>query len=62
MPDDFQDALDANPHAKSFFATLDSGNRYAFLFRIQNVKRADTRASKIAHFIQMLANGETLYR
>jgi hypothetical protein len=29
--------LDANARAESFFATLDRRNRYAILFRIQNV-------------------------
>jgi len=31
------------------------------LFRIQNVKKAETRAKKIAQFIEMLNNGEKLY-
>jgi uncharacterized protein YdeI (YjbR/CyaY-like superfamily) len=61
VPDDLQQALDANPKAKTFFATLNSQNRYAILFRIQNVKKAETRAKKIAQFIEMLRDGETLY-
>ena len=61
IPDDFQKALDANKNAKAFFATLNSQNRYAVLFRIQNVKRAETRAKKIAQFVEMLANGEKLH-
>ncbi len=61
IPADLQLALDANKRAKAFFATLSSRNRYAILFRIQNVKRAETRSRKIAQFIEMLANGETLY-
>lgn len=60
IPDDLQKALDANKKAKAFFATLDSQNRYSILFRIQNVKKAETRAKKVAQFIEMLANGEKL--
>ncbi|WP_426400751.1 YdeI/OmpD-associated family protein [Ralstonia sp. R-29] len=61
VPDDLQQALDANPKAKQFFATLNSQNRYAILFRIQNVKKAETRARKIAQFIDMLNKGEKLH-
>lgn len=61
VPDDLQKALDANKKAKAFFATLNSQNRYAILFRIQNVKKVETRARKIAQFIEMLANGEKLH-
>ncbi len=61
IPDDLQKALDANKRAKAFFATLNSRNRYAILFRIQNVKKAETRARKIAQFVEMLAKGEKLH-
>jgi uncharacterized protein YdeI (YjbR/CyaY-like superfamily) len=61
VPDDLQKALDASPSAKAFFATLNSRNRYAILFRIQNVKKSETRARKIAEFVEMLSNGEKLY-
>jgi len=61
IPDDLQKALDANRKAKAFFATLNSQNRYAILFRIQNVKKAENRARKIAQYIDMLAKGEKLY-
>ena len=61
VPDDLQQALDANPGAKEFFATLNSQNRFAILFRIQNVKKAETRARKISQFIDMLNNGEKLH-
>ena len=61
VPDDLQQALDANPKAGQFFATLNSQNRYAILFRIQNVKKAETRAKKIAQFIDMLNKGEKLH-
>ena len=44
---DLQVALDANPGAKAFFEGLDGQNRYTVLFRIQTVKKAETRARKI---------------
>lgn len=61
IPDDLKQALEADPEAKEFFATLNSQNRYAIVFRVQNVKKAETRAKKIAQFIEMLRNGEKLY-
>jgi uncharacterized protein YdeI (YjbR/CyaY-like superfamily) len=61
VPEDLQAALDANKKAKTFFATLDSRNRYAVLFRIQNSKKLETRAKKIAQFVEMLSNGEKLH-
>jgi uncharacterized protein YdeI (YjbR/CyaY-like superfamily) len=61
IPDDLLEALDANPKAKAFFATLNSRNRYAVLFRIQNAKKSETRAMKIAQFVEMLNNGEKLH-
>ena len=61
VPDDFQRALDAHPQAKAFFATLNSTNRYAILFRIQTVKRAETRAKKIGQFIGMLERREVIH-
>lgn len=61
VPDDLQMALDANPGAKIFFATLNSRNRYAILFRIQNAKRPETRVRKIEEFVDMLNRGETFH-
>ena len=61
VPPDLQEALDASPAAAAFFAQLSSQNRFAILFRIGNVKRADTRARKIATFVEMLERGETVH-
>ena len=61
VPDDFQRALDANPQARAFFATLNSANRYAILYRIQTVKRTETRARKIEQFIGMLERHEVIH-
>ena len=61
VPPDLQAALAANPAAQAFFATLDSHNRYAVLFRLQTAKRAETRARRLANFVAMLARGEKLH-
>jgi uncharacterized protein YdeI (YjbR/CyaY-like superfamily) len=61
VPDDLQAALDNNPKAKAFFATLESRNRYAILFRIQTVKKAQTRAQKITQFVAMLEKHEKIH-
>ena len=61
VPDDLQRALDARPNAKAFFATLNRTNRYAILFRIQSVKRAETRARKIEQFLDMLERHEVIH-
>lgn len=61
VPDDLQTALDASPKAKVFFQTLNSVNRYAILFRTQNVKKAETRARKIQQFVEMLERHEKIY-
>jgi uncharacterized protein YdeI (YjbR/CyaY-like superfamily) len=61
VPSDLQNALDNNPKASAFFKTLNSRNRYAILYRIGNVKKAETRARKIAEFVAMLERGETIH-
>ncbi len=61
VPNDFQAALDANPTAKAFFDTLDRANRYAILWRIQTVKRPETRARKIIHFTGILERAEKIH-
>ena len=61
VPGNFQSALDGNARAKKFFEILDSRNRYAVLFRIQTAKNAESRAKKIAQFVQMLANKEKIH-
>ena len=61
VPPDLQAALDANPKAAAFFATLTGANRYAILYRIGAVKKAETRARKIRDFVGMLERGETVH-
>jgi uncharacterized protein YdeI (YjbR/CyaY-like superfamily) len=61
IPADFQAVLNKTPRAKAFFATLDSRNRYAVLFRIQTAKKAETRAKRIKQFAKMLSQHEKIY-
>lgn len=61
VPDDLAAALAANSKAKAFFETLTGANRYAILYRIGAVKRAETRARKIALYVAMLEREETLH-
>jgi len=61
VPDDLQAALDRNPHAKRQFSQLDSHNRYAILYRVQDAKKPETRARRIEKYVAMLARGETIY-
>lgn len=61
VPPDLQAALNAKPKAAAFFAKLDSRNRYAVLFRTQGAKKPETRARRIAQFVEMLAKGEKIH-
>jgi uncharacterized protein YdeI (YjbR/CyaY-like superfamily) len=58
VPEDLQRELDRNPEAAEFFATLDSANRYAVLYRIHEAKKPETRARRIEKFIGMLNRKE----
>ena len=60
VPDDFRDALDAEPAAREFFETLGSTKRYSFLYRIKDAKRPETRARRIAEYVELLREGKTL--
>ncbi|RKH11866.1 hypothetical protein D7V97_09990 [Corallococcus sp. CA053C] len=61
VPEDLLLALDANPKAKAFFATLKSANRYAILYRLHEAKKPETRARRLDMFVAMLEAGETLH-
>jgi uncharacterized protein YdeI (YjbR/CyaY-like superfamily) len=61
VPPDFQAALDDNPEAAEFFATLRGNNRYAFLYRLHHVKRPEARAKRISSYIEMLTQRETFH-
>lgn len=60
-PEDLTAALAANETAKAFYETLSSKNRYALIFRLQTVKRPETRARRIEEFVEMLEKRETFH-
>jgi uncharacterized protein YdeI (YjbR/CyaY-like superfamily) len=60
-PEDLLAALSKNKGALRFFEKVDRANRYAIIYRIGETKRPDTRAKRIAKFVEMLARGETIH-
>jgi uncharacterized protein YdeI (YjbR/CyaY-like superfamily) len=61
VPEDLQAALDANPQAKAFFATINASNRYAVTWRVQTAVKPEPRARRIAQLVDMLARGEVVH-
>ena len=61
VPDDLRLELEKNERAREFFETLDRSNRYAILYRIQDARRPETRARRIARYVAMLAEHKKLY-
>jgi uncharacterized protein YdeI (YjbR/CyaY-like superfamily) len=60
-PEDLAAALAARPAAREAFERLDAANRYAILWRVEQAKRAETRAARIELFTGMLERGEVLH-
>jgi uncharacterized protein YdeI (YjbR/CyaY-like superfamily) len=61
VPEDLAAALASHKTAKRFFESLDRANRYAIIYRVNDAKRLETRARRIAQFVEMLARGETIH-
>lgn len=61
IPDDLQAAIDAQPKARAMLATLSAQNRFALVFRTENLKTEAGRKRKIESIVQMLKRGETIY-
>ncbi|MEA5454929.1 YdeI/OmpD-associated family protein [Sinomonas sp. JGH33] len=61
VPGDLADAIAADPEAQAMFDVLTSVNRYSLIYRTQAAKKPETRARKIAEFVEMLARHETIY-
>ncbi|HET9593511.1 MAG TPA: YdeI/OmpD-associated family protein [Solirubrobacterales bacterium] len=61
VPPDLQRRLDANPTAAEFFASLDSANRYAIVYRLEEAKKPETRERRLGKFVAMLERGEKIH-
>jgi uncharacterized protein YdeI (YjbR/CyaY-like superfamily) len=61
VPDDLKRELAARPAAREFFESLDSRNRYAILYGLNDAKRPETRARRLAKFVAKLEAGERMY-
>ncbi len=61
VPDDLATALRRNKKAKAAFDALDSRNRFAILYRVNDAKKPETRARRIAQFVEMLSEGRKPY-
>lgn len=61
VPDDLQAAIDASPAASAFFESLTKQNRWAFIFRLGQLKREESRARNVAKYVGMLERGETFH-
>jgi uncharacterized protein YdeI (YjbR/CyaY-like superfamily) len=61
VPADLLRELEKNNQARKFFYELDSRNRYAVLYQIQDAKRPETRARRIAKYVAMLAEQKKPY-
>jgi uncharacterized protein YdeI (YjbR/CyaY-like superfamily) len=61
VPDDLKAVLKRNKAASKNFDALNSRNRYAILYRIQDAKRPETRERRIEKYVDMLDKGETIY-
>ncbi|HEX4669046.1 MAG TPA: YdeI/OmpD-associated family protein [Solirubrobacterales bacterium] len=61
VPDDLRRELDTNEAAREFFAGLDSSNRYAIIYRLNDAKKPETRERRLRKFIAMLERGEKIH-
>jgi hypothetical protein len=58
VPDDLAAAIAANPNAATFFATLAFTHQKEYAKWIEDAKRPETRAARIAKAVQMLVDGK----
>jgi uncharacterized protein YdeI (YjbR/CyaY-like superfamily) len=59
LPEDLLAAIAALPAAQAMFDVLTATNRFTLFYRVNEAKRPETRAKRIAQFVEMLALGET---
>ncbi|GAB3536556.1 YdeI/OmpD-associated family protein [Arthrobacter tecti] len=61
VPDGLAAAIAANADAQAMFEVLTSQNRFALIFRLNQLKTEVARQRKIAGFVEMLARHEAPY-
>jgi uncharacterized protein YdeI (YjbR/CyaY-like superfamily) len=61
VPEDLERELAARPRAREQFDSLDSASRYAILYGLDDAKRPETRARRLAKFVARLEAGERTF-
>ena len=59
MPEDFLAALQQDPAAHAFYATLKRQSLFTIYHRLHSAKRSDTRQKRMAELVAKLARGES---
>jgi uncharacterized protein YdeI (YjbR/CyaY-like superfamily) len=59
VPDDLRDAIAGSPSAQQMWDVLTRTNKFAVVYRVQDAKRAETRARRIQQYVEMLERGDT---
>ena len=60
IPEDFLAALQQDPAAQAFYATLKRQQLFAIYYRLTSAKRPETRQKRMAEMLAKLARGESL--
>lgn len=60
VPDDLRAALEQHPHGVQKFEQLNASSRYSVLYRIHDAKKPETRARRIAKYVDMVVRGERI--
>ncbi len=61
VPADLRRELARSEAAATAFAALDSANRYAILYRLDEAKKPETRERRLRKFVEMLERGEKIH-
>ena len=57
IPEDFLAALQQDPAAQAFYATLKRQSQFAIYYRLHSAKRPETRQKRMAELLVKLAPG-----
>ncbi|MDZ7921002.1 YdeI/OmpD-associated family protein [Rhodoferax sp.] len=60
MPEDFLAALQQDPAAQAFYATLKRQQLFTIYYRLTSAKRAETREKRMVEILAKLGQGESL--